>query len=135
MSHLRCACLVVIKNQQLLLVRARNNKKWYFPGGKIENNETAEQALIREVREELSVEIKVDSITYLTTVIGPAYGRDGLVELICFAANWHGDIAPASEISEIGYLDYQQRELLAPAVALFFEQWFNLSVPTLNSER
>lgn len=33
---------------------------WEFPGGKIEKGETQQQALIREIREELATEIKVD---------------------------------------------------------------------------
>lgn len=40
--------------------------KWEFPGGKIQNNESKEEALKREIREELNADISVDK--YLTTI-------------------------------------------------------------------
>lgn len=39
---------------------------WEFPGGKIEQNETPQQALVREIREELDSDIEVENL--LTTI-------------------------------------------------------------------
>ena len=55
---------VIYKNNKFLIAK-RNSKKsqgglWEFPGGKVECNETYEQALVREIKEEFDVEIKVD---------------------------------------------------------------------------
>ncbi len=37
----------------------KNADKWEFPGGKIEFDESEEQALAREIQEELNIEIKI----------------------------------------------------------------------------
>ncbi len=54
------------KNGKVLLVRRPFNKKrgglWEFPGGKVEEGETLEEAIKRELNEELDVEVKVKEL-------------------------------------------------------------------------
>lgn len=52
--------------------------KWEFPGGKPEQEETLENALVREIREELGVQIKVIRQFDRTTT--------GEIDLVCFVA-------------------------------------------------
>ena len=52
---------LILQNNKLLICQRPNFKdhplKWEFPGGKIKNDETNEEALIREINEELSIKI------------------------------------------------------------------------------
>ncbi len=54
----------IIKKDNLYLIVQRNRNKymglkWEFPGGKVEPNETFHEALSREIREELNININV----------------------------------------------------------------------------
>ncbi|MBU1145877.1 MAG: 8-oxo-dGTP diphosphatase MutT [Firmicutes bacterium] len=63
---------IIIKDGYVFCAKRGKNKslayKWEFPGGKIEKDETHEEALKREIKEELNSEINVKSffmkITY-----------------------------------------------------------------------
>ena len=60
MAHV--ADVVIIKNNKVLLVQQLKDSAkglWSYPGGKIEKGETAEQAVVREVQEELDVSLIV----------------------------------------------------------------------------
>ena len=52
---------LILQNNKLIICQRPNFKdhplKWEFPGGKIKNDETNEEALIREINEELSINI------------------------------------------------------------------------------
>lgn len=116
---IRCACLVIFnyKHKKIMLVRVRNNLKWYLPGGKIEPSETPQQALIRETKEELNIEIIPPSLKLLTIIHDKAYGIDDNVELHCFTAKYKGIIHPMAEISELRKINwYTEQDLIAPAV-------------------
>lgn len=64
------ACALLDKDNRILLAQRPEGKSlaslWEFPGGKLEQGETPEAALIRELREELSIEVKADCLSPLT---------------------------------------------------------------------
>ena len=58
------AGIIQNKDNKVLITRRKKGKHlegyWEFAGGKIEGNETAEECLIREIKEELNIEILVN---------------------------------------------------------------------------
>ena len=57
---------IVIKDNRLLLMWRRNNAKEYyvFPGGGVEPTETIEEAVIREIKEETSIDVAIKRLLY-----------------------------------------------------------------------
>ena len=61
---------------------------WEFPGGKIEKNESPEQALVRELQEELGIEAEVGTLKLAST---HSYGDTGIVILFYEILFWKGE--------------------------------------------
>ena len=72
MKHITVVAAVIEHNEKYLCVQRGINKyayiskKWEFPGGKVEANESPENALAREIQEELHLDIH--SLQFLITV-------------------------------------------------------------------
>ena len=63
---IRVAVAVIINQNKEILIAKRSKdqhqgNKWEFPGGKAEENETSEEALHREILEELGIEVQSSS--------------------------------------------------------------------------
>ena len=60
MAFRKRASAVIIKDNQILMVKISDQRKswWCLPGGTIESGETPEQAISRELYEELNLKIK-----------------------------------------------------------------------------
>ena len=69
MKTLRVVAAIIENNDKILIAQRMKGKLaglWEFPGGKVENNETGEEAIIREIEEEFDTEINVKK--YMATI-------------------------------------------------------------------
>nr|WP_303211923.1 (deoxy)nucleoside triphosphate pyrophosphohydrolase [Methanobrevibacter smithii] len=63
MKEIKVVAAIIQKENKILATKRGYGEfinMWEFPGGKIESDETKEQALVREIKEELNIEINVD---------------------------------------------------------------------------
>ena len=60
-KHIKVAAAVIFVDGKFLLSKRKaeqhQGNKWEFPGGKIDGNESVEQALVRELQEELDIAV------------------------------------------------------------------------------
>jgi 8-oxo-dGTP pyrophosphatase MutT (NUDIX family) len=106
-----------LRDRRLLGARSRGKSAWYVPGGKRESGETDAQALVREIREELAVEIDPATLRYVAAFEAQADGKpDGVhVRVTCYRAEAAGAPTPSAEIEELRWLTFADRAACSPA--------------------
>lgn len=65
MKTIRVVAAIIVENDKIFATQRGYGEfkgGWEFPGGKIEEGETPQQALVREIREELDTEIEVGEL-------------------------------------------------------------------------
>ena len=89
------ASIALIDANDQILIAKRPNKKhlsgfWEFPGGKVEKGESPENALVREVKEELNIDINNKCIAPLT-FSEFNYEKFHLLLLLYVCRRWEGE--------------------------------------------
>lgn len=114
---------IEIKNKSILSTRSFGKEKYYIPGGKREPGETDEQALIREIREELSIDLDKKSLQFVAVFQAQAHGhQEGtMVRMTCYMSEYSGEIKAAAEIEEIRWLNYADRNVISEVDKLIFD--------------
>lgn len=114
---------IKVENGKILSTRSKGRIKFYVPGGKRENNEADEETLIREIREELNVSIISATINYFGTFKAQADSHKAgvIVKMTCYTADFEGNLEPCSEIEEIKWLSFADRENVSKVDKLIFD--------------
>ena len=119
---------ILVENGKILCAQRGEDKSlaylWEFPGGKIESGETPQEALVRELQEELLIEVDVQSEIFEETSYQYDFGLVHLTTFICLlktgtpqltehiAVNW---LAP----NELNNLEWAPADI--PAVEKLME--------------
>lgn len=114
---------VVIDTGKLLLLHKKSSEHFELPGGKVEDGETYEEAMKREVKEEIDCEVKVKKYLGYVEFVRKGKGFRShmfLVEL--------KDVPKVNEPEEFSKLIWMplseyQKFVLAPNVLLFCERF------------
>ncbi len=88
------------------MVRKRGTTGFMQPGGKIERGESALATLVRELREELGIEVMVDETEFLGSYEAPALNEPGqTVRAEVFALTTDAPLVTGNEIEELHWLE------------------------------
>jgi 8-oxo-dGTP pyrophosphatase MutT (NUDIX family) len=115
-----------VHDKRLLAARSKGKSLLYVPGGKREPGESDAAALVREIREELSVELIAETIEPAGVFVAQADGKPAgvLVRVTCYRADFRGtinDIAAAAEIEEVVWITSADRARCSVAGQLILD--------------
>ena len=118
---------IYIVDRKILSTRSRGKDTWYFPGGKREAGESDKAALIREIKEELSVDLLPDSLQFFGKFEAQAHGHaEGItVVMTCYLADYEGKLKPDAEIEELSWLIYADKEKSSAVDQIIFNHLKN----------
>jgi 8-oxo-dGTP diphosphatase len=104
----RVTAAILINDEKIIIAKRKSTgklpNKWEFPGGKIENDETPEQCLKRELKEEFDINVSVGE--YLGSSI---YHYDHLsIELLAYRTFWEGGSISLKDHDDIAWVSLEQ---------------------------
>lgn len=103
---------VIIKEGKLLLLRGKNHTELWTPGGKINGNESDEECLRRELKEEIGVTLLTAKFFKEYQTYSFYHPEKKMVERVYFS-EIEGVIKPAAEIKDVIWLtqdDYNNKK-------------------------
>ena len=117
---------IYIKDKKILSTLSKGKDKYYIPGGKREEFENDVETLLREIKEELSVDLDLNTLKYYGAFKAQAHGKaEGvIVKMSCYMADYLGELTVDSEIAEIVWLEYKDLDKISPVDKLIFKDLY-----------
>lgn len=114
---------IEIRNKSVLSTLSRGKDTYYIPGGKREIGESDQEALIREIKEELSVELDGNTLDFIGIFEAQAHGHDEgiLVKMTCYSGSYKGTLKSDSEIESMAWLNTSDKDKISPVDILIFD--------------
>ena len=114
---------IEIRDRKVLETCSYGKDKWYIPGGKREAGESDDQALIREMKEELLVDLVPETIKHCGTFEAQAHGKpEGtMVRMTCYTAKYNGTLSPSAEVEKLDWFGYSKRNDVSHVDQLIFD--------------
>jgi 8-oxo-dGTP pyrophosphatase MutT (NUDIX family) len=123
MKYIDKVAWVHTENGRVLSTRSRGKDVYYLPGGKREPGESDEACVRREIREELAVELKPETLRKLGVFEAQAHGNPpGVgIKMACYDAEYSGELRASAEVAEFIWLRYADRDRCAPVDQVIFD--------------
>ncbi len=114
---------IYLKDSKVLTTLSHGKDTWYIPGGKRDEGESDQEALIREVEEELTVKLRPETIRYYGTFEAQAHGKSEgtVVRMTCYEAEFDGVLEPSSEVAQMAFVGYEWKEKSSLVDGLIFD--------------
>jgi len=114
--------LILVSNRKQLVVRTAGKTAYFTPGGKCEPGESDTDALLRECKEELAIDIRPSSIQPYGVFQAQAFGKpEGtMVRMICYTAQYDGVLSASSEVDELRWIesDFEKSKLTVTGIMI-----------------
>ena len=104
----RVTAAILINDEKIIIAKRKSTgklpNKWEFPGGKLELNETPEQCLQRELKEEFDIDVSIGE--YLGSSI---YHYDHIsIELLAYRTFWEGGSISLKDHDDFAWISLEQ---------------------------
>jgi 8-oxo-dGTP pyrophosphatase MutT (NUDIX family) len=118
---------IYFEDKKILMARTRGKDRYYVPGGKREKGEDDMSVLVREIQEELNVTIQPHTVQFYGVFEAQAHGQpEGVfVRMRCYTGEYKGVVSPASEIDDILFYSYDQKDSVGPVDQMIFDDAFS----------